>query len=312
MFQLIKDSRVPFTKLRYIGYIFSGAALLMTLVLLIVNKGPNYGIDFTGGTRIGLEFSKDVKTAEVRKALSALGETDVKIFRTKEPNSEKVVYDVQVPPHVAVIKAGEAGFSQRLINEFKKIRPDAEVALTGEENVSAAFGKELQNRAILAMLIGIGIMLLYLGIRINFRFSSGIAISVFHDVFFTLGIITLAGIKLDVTVIAAFLTLIGYSVNDSIVVSKRIQELMKLRRGATLEENINEGINSTLSRTVITSLTTLFTALALVIFASKTAIFPFAMTMSIGIFVGTYSSIFVVAPLVLEWEKIAPSHKRRR
>ncbi|NLI97190.1 protein translocase subunit SecDF, partial [bacterium] len=139
-----------------------------------------------------------------------------------------------------------------------------------------------------------------------------IAISVFHDVFFTLGIITLAGIKLDVTVIAAFLTLIGYSVNDSIVVSKRIQELMKLRRGATLEENINEGINSTLSRTVITSLTTLFTSLALVIFASKTAVFPFALTMSIGIFVGTYSSIFVVAPLVVEWEKIAPSHKRRR
>lgn len=312
MLQLIKDAKIPFTRIRYWGYIFSGATLLMTAVLLIVNKGPNYGIDFTGGTRIGLELSGDVKTAEVRKALTSLGETDVKIFRIQSPNSKKVGYDVQVPPHTGIVKTGEETFSQRLVNKIKEMRPGIEVTLTGEENVSAAFGKELQNRAIVAMLIGILLMLVYLGIRINFRFSSGIAISVFHDVFFTLGIITLTGIKIDVTVVAALLTLIGYSVNDSIVVSKRIQELMKFRRGATLEENINDGINNTLSRTIITAATTLFTALALVIFASKTAVFPFAFTMSIGIVVGTYSSIFVVAPLVVEWEKIVPSRRRRR
>ncbi|NLI98825.1 hypothetical protein GX441_09250, partial [bacterium] len=220
MLQLIKDAKIPFVKLRYLGYILSGATILMTIILLIVNKGPNYGLDFTGGTRVGLEFSFDVSTGELRKALASLGETDVKIFQVKEPGTGKVGYDIQVPPHTSVVKAGEITFSQKLINKIKEMKPGITVTLTGEENVSAAFGKELQNRALLAMLIGIFLMLLYLGIRINFRFSSGIAISVFHDVFFTLGIITLAGIKLDVTVIAAFLTLIGYSVNDSIVVSK--------------------------------------------------------------------------------------------
>ncbi len=312
MLQLIKDAKIPFTKIRYWGYAFSIATLLMTAVLLIINKGPLYGIDFTGGTRVGLEFSKEISTAEIRSALTSLGENDVKIFRIQSPGSKKIGYDVQIPPRTTTVKSGELTFSQKLVNKLNEVHPDTKITVTGQESVSAGFGKELQTRAIIAILVGILLTLIYLGIRINFRFSSAIAISVFHDVFFTLGIITLAGIKMEVTVVAAFLTLVGYSVNDSIVVSKRIQELIKLRRGATLEENINEGINNTLSRTIITSLTVFMVTLALVIFASKTAVFSFALTMCIGVIVGTYSSIFVVSPLVLEWEKLFPSRKRRR
>jgi preprotein translocase SecF subunit len=268
MLELVKETHIPFSRLRYIGYIASGTLVVLTLVFLLINGGPNYGIDFEGGSKIRLDFT---------------------------------------------LIEGEEGksFTNLLERELRVRKPGIEVTLTGEETVSAAFGKELQWDAILALLLGMALILIYIWIRVDFRFGLGTVLAVFHDAWVTLGIITLAGIRVDITVIAALLTIIGYSVNDSIVVSKQIQEFMKTRRGATLTENIDAGINATLSRTIITSLTTLFVALALVIFASGTAIFPFALTMTIGIVIGTYSSAFIVAPLVIELDKILPYRRRR-
>lgn len=312
MFQLIKESHVHFSRIRFIGYIVSGALVLASLIFLIANGGPSYGIDFSGGTKLGLQFSQQITTRELRTVLFDLGEKDVKIFRTQEIGSDNVTFQVQVPPKTAKVgeEAGK-GFSNRLLEAIKGRYPGMEVTLTGEENVSAAFGKELQWSAILALLIGLVLILIYIGIRIDFRFAVGTVLAVFHDVIITLGIITIIGIRVDITVIAALLTILGYSVNDSIVVSKRVQELIKLRRGTPLIENVDEGINNTLSRTLITAMTTLFTALAIVIFAGNTSIYPFAMTMSIGIVIGTYSSIFIVASLVIEIDRIFPSRKRK-
>lgn len=312
MFQIIKESHIRFSRIRFIGYIISGAMVLASIIFLIINGGPSYGIDFSGGTKIGLEFSQQITTGDLRIVLSDLGEKDVKIFRTQDIGSDKVSFQIQVPPKTAKVGEGAGkGFSNRLIETIKQRYPGIEVTLTGEENVSAAFGKELQWSAILALLIGLVLILIYIGIRIDFKFAVGTVLAVFHDVIITLSIITLIGIRVDITVIAALLTILGYSVNDSIVVSKRVQELIKLRRGAPLIENVDEGINNTLSRTIITALTTLFTALAIVIFAANTSIYPFAMTMSIGIVVGTYSSIFIVASLVIELDRIFPSRKRK-
>jgi preprotein translocase SecF subunit len=312
MLELVKETHIPFSRLRYIGYIASGTLVVLTLVFLLINGGPNYGIDFEGGSKIRLDFTGEVTTDEIRSALAQLGETEVKIFRTEDVSTGKTIFQIQVPPKTTLIE-GEEGksFTNLLERELRVRKPGIEVTLTGEETVSAAFGKELQWDAILALLLGMALILIYIWIRVDFRFGLGTVLAVFHDAWVTLGIITLAGIRVDITVIAALLTIIGYSVNDSIVVSKQIQEFMKTRRGATLTENIDAGINATLSRTIITSLTTLFVALALVIFASGTAIFPFALTMTIGIVIGTYSSAFIVAPLVIELDKILPYRRRR-
>lgn len=311
MFEILKETHISFSRLRYVGFIVSGSLVVLSLILLLVNRGPNYGIDFEGGSNISLSFSKPIPTEEVRSALAELGETNVKIFRIQDVSTGASSFQVQVPPKTALVEEEDKSFSRMLTEELQVRNPGIEVTLTGEETVSAAFGKELQWDAILALLLGLALILIYIWIRIDFRFGVGTVVAVFHDVWITLGIITLAGIRIDITVIAALLTIIGYSVNDSIVISKRIQELIKTRRGATLTENIDAGINAALSRTIVTSLTTLFVSLALVIFASGTAIFPFAITMTIGIVIGTYSSSFIVAPLVVELEKILPSRKRR-
>lgn len=312
MLRLLKETHIPFSKMRYTGFIVSGAIIVLTLVLLLIKGGPNYGIDFLGGSRIDLEFSGEVSTEDVRSALDEMGEAEVNIFLTQGAEGRDR-YQIQLPPKTALPAQAESGksFSTILVEKLEERHPEVSFQVLGEETISAAFGKELQGKAIWTLLIGLALILIYIAIRINFRFGVGTVVAVFHDVWITLGIITLVGIRIDITVIAAFLTIIGYSVNDSIVISKRIQELIKTRRGSTLTENVDAGINSTLSRTLVTSLTTLFVALALVIFASRTAIFPFAITMAIGVLIGTYSSAFIVAPIVVELERMIPSRKKR-
>jgi len=312
MLQILKETHIPFSRFRHIGFIVSGVLIALTLVFLLLNGGPNYGIDFEGGSKISLSFSEEVSTDEIRAALDDLGEVDVKIFRIQDVSTGNTSFQIQVPPKTALIEEDEQkSFSRIFIERLEERNPGVEVTLTGEETVSAAFGKELQWDAILALLLGLALVLVYIWIRIDFRFGVGTVLAVFHDVLIAIGIITLLGIRIDITVIAALLTIIGYSVNDSIVISKRIQELMKTRRGATLAENVDAGINAALSRTIVTSITTLFVSVSVAVFASGTAIFPFALTMTIGIVIGTYSSSFIVAPVVVELEKILPARKHR-
>lgn len=313
MLQILKETHIRFSRYRYIGFIVSAALIVLSMILLLIHGGPNYGIDFIGGSKIGISFSEPVTTEEIRSVLSGLGEEEVKIFRIQDVGSTTTNYQIQVPPKTKLVEEDEQkSFSKILLDELKDRHPDMEMTLTSEETVSAAFGKELQWKAILALLIGFVLILVYVGIRIDFRFGIGTVLAVIHDVWITLGIVTLLGVRLDIIAIAAFLTIIGYSVNDSIVISKRIQELIKTRRGASLAENVNSGINMALSRTLVTSITTLFVAIALVIFAGGTAIYPFAMTMMVGVIIGTYSSAFIVAPVVVELDRILPSRKKRR
>jgi preprotein translocase subunit SecF len=307
MLQILKETHISFSKARYWGFIVSGALIVLTLVLLLINGGPNYGIDFAGGSKIEIKTSERIDDDELRQILSDLGENEVKIFRF---GGNRV--QIQVPPREIELEGDHKTFSATLIETLEQRYPGNEVTLIGQENVSAAFGKELQWDAILALLIGMGLILIYIWIRIDFRFGVGTVLAVFHDVWITLGIITLIGIRIDITVIAGLLTIIGYSVNDSIVISKNIQELLKTKRGASLTENVDEGINNALPRTIITSLTTLFVSLALVIFAGNTAIYPFAMTMTLGVVVGTYSSAFIVAPTVIELDRMFPSKHHKK
>lgn len=178
------------------------------------------------------------------------------------------------------------------------------VIVERNESVGPRVGKELQIKALEALTIGLFLMLIYIWIRFDLAFGIGSVIALFHDVFITIGLLSLLNREFTIQIVAALLTIVGYSINDSIVVSDRIrEELRKYSQGVSVKKMIeifNSSINATLSRTVITSLTTLIVLISILLFGGP-VIFDFALALTIGVIVGTYSSIFVVASLVIEW-----------
>lgn len=179
-----------------------------------------------------------------------------------------------------------------------------------EETVGPAISKGLQLRALLVVLLGMVVILIYVSFRFSFRFAVGAVVALFHDVLITVGIFSLANKEITIPIIAALLTILGYSINDSIVVSDRIRENMKLMRREPFPVIVRSSINQTLSRTVVTSLTTLLVLIALVVFGGQ-VIRDFALALIIGVIIGTYSSIFILAPIVVEWERVSPTRARR-
>lgn len=179
-----------------------------------------------------------------------------------------------------------------------------------EETVGPAISRGLQIRALLVVLLGMVVILIYVSFRFSFRFAVGAVVALFHDVLITVGIFSLANKEITIPIIAALLTILGYSINDSIVVSDRIRENMKLMRREPFPVIVRSSINQTLSRTVVTSLTTLLVLIALVVFGGQ-VIRDFALALIIGVVIGTYSSIFILAPIVVEWERVSPTRARR-
>ncbi len=304
MIKLIKENtNFHFVEKRFVGYIISGIIILAGFILFFI-KGVSYGIDFTGGTLIELRFNKPIPITDLRHFFSGMGD-DKAVIQAVEGGKE---YIVKLKPGSKIVKQ-EINLNQNLEDKLKYGFKNNNVEIRRIETVGPRIGKELQQKALWALLLGLLIILVYVGLRINIKFGIGSVIALFHDAFITLTIISFAGVEISIPVIAALLTIIGYSINDSIVVSVRIQEYLKRAKRHPLHEIlaiINKGINATLSRTVITSLTTFFVVLSLYIFGART-IRDFSLTMLIGIIVGTYSSIFVVAPLVYELSRL--THK---
>ncbi|MDO1530163.1 protein translocase subunit SecF [Fulvimonas sp. R45] len=291
------NSNVHFLGLRRYS-IGLAIALMIASVALIWGKGLNYGLDFTGGVEIQANYSQPVTTNDVRDALEKGGIKDPTVqslggtrqvlirFQPKDdtvhpPQGDKVNLDVI---------AGDVG------KALKAARPDAVVA--SRNYVSSQVGDELRSSGTIAailVIIGIG---LYLWIRFERRFAVAALATEVHDVLVTLGVIALVQREFDMTVLASVLAVIGYSINDKVVVFDRIRELFRLARKAEPEEILNRSINSTLSRTIITSLFTGI-AMAALFFYGGPSVHGFAVTMLIGIVVGTLSSIFVASPILL-------------
>jgi preprotein translocase SecF subunit len=189
------------------------------------------------------------------------------------------------------------------LKEMLVSKIDGVVRLERSEEVGPRVGRELRNKAIQALVIGLILMLLYISVRFNYRFGIGTVLALFHDVLIALGLFTLLNKEVTTAIVAAFLTIVGYSINDSIVVSDRIRENLKKLGGkvplSRFKQVVNQSINETLSRTVLTASTTLLVLIAILIFGGP-VIFDFAFALATGIVVGTYSSIFVVAALVVE------------
>ena len=302
MISIFTKINVNFLKWRYIAWLFSGVLIALGIVALIIHRGPVYGIDFTGGTLIHVKFSRSVNPEEVRKAVEKIGKGE---FVIQQYGSKKE-YIIKTG---AIEKVSDKAIDDIVLKLQNNIK-DVKAEILRIETVGPRIGKELQEKALLAILISMIFILIYVWIRFDFKFGVGAIIALAHDAFITFGILTLLNKELSIPIIAALLTIVGYSINDSIVVSDRIRENIKKLRGKPFVEIVNRGINDVLSRTIITSLTTLFVAFSLWIFGSS-VIKDFALTLIIGFTIGTYSSIFIVSPIVVEWDVLSRRRKSR-
>ena len=272
--------------------------LMIASIALIATKGLNYGLDFNGGVSLVVDYDQPVQINDVRTAL-AKGGVENPVVQSLGGTRE-VSIRMQPKDDPASVQAGGKVNLDRISADVIKMlqvsRPDAKVK--SKEFITAEVGAELRTDGMWAALFVVLAIGFYLGIRFERRFAFAAILTEFHDVLVTLGILALVQREFDMTVLASVLAVIGYSINDKVVVFDRIRELFRLARKAEPEEILNRSINNTLSRTIITSLFTSITMGALFFFGG-TAVHGFAVTMLIGILVGTLSSIFVASPILL-------------
>ncbi len=291
MITFFKNPQYDFVGKRKIAFGISLFFIILGIISIIAHGGLKYGVDFTGGNLVQIKFEKPYDVGKLRNIL------------LNDANLKSVEIQTFGDPSTFLLRYKEtydADKLARLISEKTGLK----VTVERNETVGPRVGKELQIKAAEALIIGLFLMLIYIWIRFDFAFGVGSVIALFHDVFITVGLLSLMNREFTIQIVAALLTIVGYSINDSIVVSDRIrEELRKYSQGVSVKKMIdifNTSINATLSRTVITSLTTLIVLISILLFGGP-VIFDFALALTIGVVVGTYSSIFVVASLVIEW-----------
>ena len=306
--RLIRDTQFDFMRRRRWAFLFSLLIIVPGLISMLARGGLRLGVDFTGGTQIEVQLnaksadSRSVPIGDVRAAVAAAGHDDRAI--QKAGGGEVNDFLIHVQEGAGGTSAGQH-ISESIVQELRERFPDHEVELRGIQSVGPKIGSELRSAAIQAVLASILLILVYVAFRFEFRFGVATILAAGHDVLFILGLFSLSNKEMNLTVIAAFLTLVGYSVNDTIVVFDRIREELKLRqKREAYEVIVNSAINKTLSRTLLTGVTTLI-VLASLFFAGGEVLHDFSWVLLLGIVVGTYSSIFVAAPLLVEWQKRA-------
>ncbi len=292
----------PFIKFRKYAYVFSAIIVLIGIGSLVVKGGPKYSIDFKGGSLVEMHFTKPVQIADIRQALSSvnvqgtdLGTSEIQYIGTGEQ-------DVLL----RIVKVGDMQKTSKDVKEALMAKfADSVPAETSnwilrEEMVGPTIGKELQGKAWWLIFCTLAVMLVYISFRFEFKFGLGAIISLVHDPLIILGLFSIMNKEISLTVIAAILAILGYSINDTIVVFDRIRE--KLRKGTPegYLNTLNRAVNETLSRTTITSFLTFMSVLAIFLFGG-TVIHDFSLAWIIGILIGTYSSVYVATPVVAEW-----------
>jgi preprotein translocase subunit SecF len=278
-----------FMRFKWAAVVFSTLLIIGSLSAVFI-KGINFGLDFTGGIVVEAGFEKQADLNKIRGALAGNGFPDaiVQYFGT----TTEVM--IRIAPRNDI---DQAVVGNQIIEAIQKVE-EGEVTKRRVEVVGAAVGDELKEDGMLALLASfIGIMM-YVAFRFEWRYSVGAVMALVHDVIVTLGLFAITGMEFDLTVLAALLALVGYSINDTIVVFDRIREMFRKLRDSTVEETVNDAITSTLSRTVITSGTTALSLVAL-FYMGGPLLHGFATTLLFGIGVGTYSSIFVASSIAV-------------
>ena len=297
--EILKNTKINFMAARNVGFIVSSVCFVLSLFMLL--SGLNLGIDFRGGTMIGLNFSEDVEIQEVRAAMQSISiegqEFDLSAEEIKHfGNSTNVMIKFKIRDDAP------ENFEQEIVNHLyqkmnEKVPEDKNNFILSIDTVSPKIGSELSGKALWSIISALGLILFYISIRFEFKFAIGAILALVHDIIITLGIFSLTGYEITLGTVAAFLTIVGYSLNDTIVILDRIRENMRSSGTLLFEATINKSINQSLSRTLITSLTTLVVIVVL-IYAGGEIIRPFAFTMLVGVIIGTYSSIYIASGLL--------------
>ena len=300
--RIFEHANYPFVQNRRKAYYFSLAVTLIGLASFAI-RGFEWGIDFTGGKEFIVETTAPVEVTQAREALAtALG---------RAPEVKR--YDENI-----LVRTEAAGSAEEIGNRISarlnEAVPGANARVLRSDEIAPRFAADLQRGAIYAVLASLLVVFVYVLFRFEWTYGVGVVVAAAHDVFFALALFSLLhgilpfSLQIDQTVIAAFLTIVGYSINDTVVVFDRIREDRARLKNVPLEEVMNRSINATLSRTIITGGSTLLTLVVLFIFAGE-VVRGFAFALVVGILVGTYSSVFVAAPIVIEVQKWADARR---
>ncbi len=261
--------------------------IIIAGIFSFCNRGDkNFGIDFTGGVLQEYEFNDEVSTNDIRHALSEIGLGDSLIQRVK--NTERFIIRTY------------SGVTEDIVVKLRDVFGKDNAIMLRTESVGAIVGEDLKRKAIMAIAFSLIAMCIYIAIRFKFKFAIAAMVALIHDILICVGAMSLFQVELSLPVIAALLTIVGYSINDTIVVFDRIRENMHFKKKMKLPELVNFSINQTLSRTFLTSFTTLLTVVSLFIFGGE-VINPFSFVLLVGVVVGTYSSIFIASPVIVDW-----------
>ena len=276
--------------------LFSIALIVSGIASLAVQGGPLLSIDFTGGTIAQIKFNQAVEVAKLRNTLGEYGFINAEII--KFGSQEEVLIKTQ-------FSGSSNEISEKLTTALGEI-----FTLRRVESVGPKIGRELQQDALVAIGLALMMILIYIAFRFDAYYALGSVAALIHDVLITLGVFSLLSYEINLSIIAAFLTIVGYSLNDTIVVFDRIRENIPKYMKKTLTEIVNLSLNETLSRTVITSLTTMMVVVILFIWGGE-VINLFAFALIVGVFIGTYSSIFVASPVMLYFEIRSKGNPRK-
>jgi preprotein translocase subunit SecF len=304
VFQILHGLNVDWMRRRHIAYIVSGLSILASIVSLVMHGGPRYGVDFTGGTLIEVSIQPAPSVDDVRRGIDQAGFKGAEIQRLERPDLFLIRMQVQ---------EGRPSPAPAVKQALLAAHPGSTVDVRRVENVGPRVGGELRAAAVKAVFLALGMILVYVAIRYDWRYSMGAVAALFHDVFITLGAVSIFNKEVTLTVVAALLTIAGFSINDTIVVFDRIRERRQALRREPPEKVMNIAINETLSRTIITSFTVVLTVLAL-FFLGGEVLHDFSFAMLVGVVYGTYSSVYVASALALETqlalERRTPARKR--
>ncbi len=279
---------------RFHGAVFSIVLVLASIVALAVN-GLNYALDFTGGTQVEMRYASPPDLEVIRQTLAESG----------FPNNEVAALGTEGNVVIRIQDGAgggdadtEAGATAVRVEEILKAASDTEVNLASSAFVGAQVGDELKEQGGLGMLVATVMLMIYIGLRFQYKFSVGAVLSVVHDVIITLGFLAITQLDFDLNILASILAIIGYSLNDTVVVADRIRENFRILRGTEPEEIVDIAVSQTLIRTTITAVTTLLVLFALFFFGGQ-ILYGFSLILIVGVLIGTYSSIYVASSTLI-------------
>ncbi len=301
--RLINNTKIDFMSKTSLTTLASAILIICGLASMITKGGPKLSIDFKGGTLIALDFNQNINIEKIRTVLS---KTDIngQIFDFSKNEIKYFGKPSSVSFRIANLENEPEKFSENFIDFIRKSFPDymheeKSKSILAIEKVGPKVGAELSGDAFMAILSSLILILIYVSFRFEWKYAVGAILALTHDIVITLGIFSLLDYEISLAVVAAFLTIVGYSLNDTIVIFDRIRENRKNRKNISLYDTVNQSINESLSRTVVTSLTTFFVVLVLFLFGGE-VIHTFAFAMIIGVIIGTYSSIFIASNVVVK------------